>query len=194
MARILAVDPGLHMGWALFEENKLLKSGTWHLRNTNASGCRGQAMETLELKLQDLIGDKTTDLVYEDVRRHLGTTAAHMYGSIVGILDKYCYSQYGTVPDTIPVKKAKKFASGKGNADKLEMIAAANRLYNLSLGPKDDNEADAICIGHTYIHDQVHTNAATPRPVPGPKSKPGTRVGKRSPRQPKNPKVLSDRC
>jgi len=181
LPKVLAVDPGLHMGWALFEDQRLVASGTWQLK-PKSSWTRGQTMAYLESLVGNTLCNQDVTIVYEDVRRHLGTTAAHMYGAITGLLDKISFQKYGTSPATIPVKRAKKFCSGKGNADKTEMIATANRLYNLSLTDKDDNEADAICIGHTYIHDPtIHSKAkATPKPIPGSGKGVRTRVVTRS--------------
>lgn len=51
--------------------------------------------------------------------------------------------------EAIDVATVKRTATGKGNADKLAMIAAANARWSLSLGPKDDDEADARWIAET---------------------------------------------
>jgi Holliday junction resolvasome RuvABC endonuclease subunit len=159
---LLSIDPGLHLGWALFVNGERYKSGTRHLK-PKSSASFGYAMKDLQDFLEHL---PSVDLiVYEDVRRHQGTDAAHMYGAITGILNLHAFCCSAKV-STIPVKRAKKIASGNGNASKEEMIAAANRLYNLNLGPKDDNEADALCIGYTYLHDSsLQTDNPAPEPA-----------------------------
>jgi Holliday junction resolvasome RuvABC endonuclease subunit len=81
-------------------------------------------------------------LVYEEVRRHAGTSAAHVYGGFVAVLT--CWAEGKGIPfESIPVGTIKKFATGKGNAGKDEMVAAAQAW---GYKPKDDNEADALCL------------------------------------------------
>ena len=83
------------------------------------------------------------DAVYfEEVRRHTGTDAAHVYGGLLATLTAWCEETH--IPyQGVPVGAIKRHATGKGNADKATMIAAAvNRGWN----PADDNEADALWI------------------------------------------------
>jgi len=83
------------------------------------------------------------DAVYfEEVRRHAGTDAAHVYGGLLATLTAWCEEAH--VPyQGVPVATIKRHGTGKGNADKATMIAAAvNRGWN----PADDNEADALWI------------------------------------------------
>lgn len=79
---------------------------------------------------------------FEEVRRHAGTDAAHVYGGLLGTLTAWCERR--TIPYSgVPVATIKRHATGKGNADKSAMIAAAKaRGFN----PTDDNEADALAI------------------------------------------------
>jgi Holliday junction resolvasome RuvABC endonuclease subunit len=79
---------------------------------------------------------------YEEVRRHRGVSAAHVYGGIVATLQQVCEAR-GLPYRAIPVGTVKKIATGKGNADKDAMIAAAKRL---GYYPETDDEADAIFI------------------------------------------------
>ena len=79
---------------------------------------------------------------FEEVRRHAGTDAAHIYGGFLAILTAFCESH--NIPYSgIPVGTIKKAATGKGNASKDDMIAAARREGH---NPGDDNEADALCL------------------------------------------------
>ena len=81
-----------------------------------------------------------TVVYYEEVMRHAGTRAAHMYGAFQAFLELACYSRnIEIVP--VAVGTIKKFATGKGNADKAAMIQAARSMgYEVA----DDNEADAL--------------------------------------------------
>lgn len=88
---------------------------------------------------------KGVDLIaYEEVRRHAGTDAAHVYGAITGIIQKQgevCQIPYYG----IPVGTIKKFATGKGNADKAKMVAAGEKLWGEAL-PEDETDARFIAL------------------------------------------------
>ena len=76
------------------------------------------------------------------MRRHAGTDAAHVYGGLLAGLTAWC-EQQAIAYQGVPVGTIKRFATGKGNADKAAMIAAIRaRGFN----PADDNEADALAI------------------------------------------------
>lgn len=84
------------------------------------------------------------EVAYEEVRRHVGTDAAHVYGGLLAQLTAWC-EENGVPYKGEPVGSIKKFATSKGNASKSEMIEAVRSWgYN----PLDDNEADAIAIWH----------------------------------------------
>ena len=81
-------------------------------------------------------------VVYEEVRGHKGVDAAQVYGGIVAMITEMCESQL--IPyQGVPVGTIKKFATGKGNANKEAMVAAA-RMKWPELDIKDDNQADAL--------------------------------------------------
>jgi Holliday junction resolvasome RuvABC endonuclease subunit len=81
-------------------------------------------------------------IVFEEVRRHAGTDAAHIYGGFLAHLSAWCEER--SIPyEGIPVGTIKRFATGKGNAPKDAMLAA---IRARGFTPADDNEADAIAI------------------------------------------------
>lgn len=93
------------------------------------------------LELHSTLGP-IDEVYYEEVRRHQGTDAAHVYGGFLAHLSAFCEEQHRPIPYAgIPVGTIKKSATGKGNAGKDMMIAAAT---DLGFDVKDDNEADAI--------------------------------------------------
>ena len=79
---------------------------------------------------------------FEEVRRHAGTDAAHIYGGLLATLTAWC-EQRGIAYQGVPVGTIKRFATGKGNADKAAMIAA---IRARGFSPADNNEADALAI------------------------------------------------
>ena len=86
--------------------------------------------------------DVPSAVYFEEVRRHAGTDAAHVYGGLLGTLTAWCERR--SIPYAgIPVGTIKRHATGKGNASKEAMIAAAKAR---GFSPADDNEADALAI------------------------------------------------
>lgn len=81
-------------------------------------------------------------IYFEEVRRHAGTDAAHVYGGLLGILTAWCEERL-VAYQGVPVGTIKRFATGKGNADKAAVIDAVRQR---GFAPADDNEADAIAI------------------------------------------------
>jgi len=135
---ILAIDPGTKCGYAMGPA----LSGVWNLSIKPGEGA-GMRFFRLRNYLVECCRDVDM-VVYEDVARHLGTQAAHIYGGIVAHIQEYCEMNH-THYVGVPVKTIKLFATGKGNADKAAMIAAARERwpeYDL----KDDNQVDALWI------------------------------------------------
>jgi Holliday junction resolvasome RuvABC endonuclease subunit len=79
---------------------------------------------------------------FEEVRRHAGTDAAHVFGGLLATLTAWAELR-GIPYQGVPVGTIKKHATGKGNATKQAMIDAARAR---GFSPADDNEADAIAI------------------------------------------------
>jgi Holliday junction resolvasome RuvABC endonuclease subunit len=79
---------------------------------------------------------------YEIVRAHRGVKAAHMYGAFQQKMFERC-DRFRVPYQGVSVQDIKKFATGKGNAPKEDVIAAV-KVWGFN--PKDDNEADAIAL------------------------------------------------
>jgi Holliday junction resolvasome RuvABC endonuclease subunit len=134
--RILAIDPGTNCGWATTDGGTII-SGTWNLKGGRYEGA-GMRFVRLRRFLEEF--GPVDRIVFEEVRRHLGTDAAHVYGGIVAVVMAFCEERQ--VPyEGIPVGTIKKLATGKGNANKDAMVAAARERWPEFDG--DDNEADA---------------------------------------------------
>ena len=140
---ILALDLGSTTGWAVRNSRCRILHGTAEFR---PSRYEGGGMRYLRFgKWLDQTLDVTggIDAVYfEEVRRHIGTDAAHIYGGFLAALTSWC-EQRCIAYQGVPVGTIKRFATGKGNADKQAVIAA---MRERGFEPADDNEADAIAI------------------------------------------------
>jgi Holliday junction resolvasome RuvABC endonuclease subunit len=79
---------------------------------------------------------------FEEVRRHLSTDAAHVYGGLLATLTSWC-EQRSIAYQGVPVGTIKRHVAGRGNADKATVIASVREHGH---NPADENEADAIAI------------------------------------------------
>lgn len=138
---ILAIDPGTKCGWAIKVDGHVV-SGVWDLSPRRHEGGGMRYLRVLR-HLEEICetSAKPGMVVYEEVRRHAGTDAAHVYGGIIATIQAYCENR--KIPYTgIPVGTIKKTATGKGNANKEAMLEAAARQWP-GYQCADDNEADA---------------------------------------------------
>src|SRR4051794_17024728 len=140
---ILALDLGTTAGFALRTEIGAIVSGTVSLRPSRYDG-GGVRYLRFRAWLESIANDAGGIGVihYEEIRRHLGTDAAHIFGGLLATLTAWC-EQRGIAYQGVPVGTIKRFIAGKGNTDKTGVITAVRaRGFN----PADDNEADALAI------------------------------------------------
>ncbi len=150
-ASILALDLGTQTGWALLGRDGCITSGSEPFRPQRFEG---GGMRYLRFKRWITEVKQSADglnaVFFEEVRRHAGVDAAHAYGGFMAHLTAWC--EHHQIPyQGVPVGTIKKHATGKGNASKDDMVAAARRLGHV---PADDNEADALAILHWAIETQ----------------------------------------
>lgn len=142
-AAILALDLGSRTGWALRSTAGTITSGTQDFspRRFEGGGMRYLRFTDWLVEIA-MLSRGLGRVVFEEVRRHLGTDAAHIYGGFLGALTSWC-EEHEVPYQGVPVGTVKRFIAGKGNADKSAVIAAV-RVRGFT--PTDDNEADAIAI------------------------------------------------
>lgn len=148
-ARVLALDLGTSCGWAVLSANGgRLSSGTW-----DVSPRRGESAGMRPLRLRRHLRELAAAwepalLAYELVERHRGTDAAHVYGELRGVLLEEGVL-LGLPVSAHGVASIKSRATGRGNADKEQMCAAARARWGAPAEvPGDpeagDDEADAL--------------------------------------------------
>jgi Holliday junction resolvasome RuvABC endonuclease subunit len=141
---ILALDLGTQLGWAMQVAGGVIYSGTESFKpgRYEGGGMRylrfRRWLDEIEKSSQDAI----SAVYFEEVRRHMSTDSAHVYGGFLATLTAWCESN-GIPYQGVPVGTIKKHATGLGNSGKPEMIEAAKAKGHK---PKDDNEADALAI------------------------------------------------
>ena len=145
---ILALDLGTTTGWALRSHDGLITSGIASFRPGRYDGGGMRYLRfTNWLTELDRLSGPIAAIWFEEVRRHAGTDAAHVYGGLMASLTSW--GELRGIPyEGVPVGTIKRHATGKGNAPKQAMIDAARAK---GFSPEDDNEADAIAILHWAI-------------------------------------------
>jgi hypothetical protein len=139
---LFALDLGSATGWALKRTARPIVSGTMTFK---AGRFEGGGMPFLRFRrwLAEIESAEGPLAVYfEEVRAHAGTIAAHVYGGFLAELTAWC-EERGHPYEGVPVGVIKRFATGKGNADKQAVIDA---IRARGFSPADHNEADAIAI------------------------------------------------
>jgi len=157
---LLALDLGTNTGYCIGHSVGATISGTANFKPGRYSG-GGMRFVKFRAWLAELKSAYPIDkVVFEEVRRHAGTDAAHVYGGLLATLTAWC--EENEIPyEGVPVGEIKKYWTGKGNASKEMMIAEAiKRGY----APLSDDEADAIAIWHCKI-DEMPAGAAKPPPA-----------------------------
>ena len=151
MSVILALDLGTQTGWAMIGHDDLVDSGTVSFapRTGEGPGMRFARFRRWLIDLKSAHG-QIDAVYYEDVRRHIGTQAAHVYGGLLAVL--MMWGEHHQIPYRgVGVGVIKKHATGNGAAKKPAMIAAMReRGYSVM----DDNSADALALLDYVISKQ----------------------------------------
>ena len=154
--RAVGIDPGTACGYAWCDGNEpaLHQSGVWDLSEGRHSGGGMRFLRLRQYLLELIQGSELVPLragykpvcavFYEEVARHRGVAAAHVYGGIVATIGSVC-EERGVPYMGIPVKTIKKLATGSGNAGKPQMVLAAHGRWGLPLDASDD-QADALWV------------------------------------------------
>lgn len=138
---ILAVDIATVCGYALLKEDNTIESGTvsFKRKSTQSNGMQFLLFENwIEEKIKT---HKVKYVFYENSTRFF--RAAKSHANFEGILLKLS-AQYSLEYDSVTATQLKKYATGKGNCKKLDMVIAAIDIFNIFI--EDDNHADALFI------------------------------------------------
>jgi len=140
---VLALDLGTTTGWALRTADAQTLSGTAAFRpgRFDGGGMRYVRFANWLTEI-DRISGPIAAIWFEEVRRHVGTDAAHLYGGFLATLT--AWAEQRNVPyQGVPVGTIKRYATGRGNAPKQAVMA---EVRERGFAPADDNEADAIAL------------------------------------------------
>lgn len=134
---LLALDIATNTGW-----KTATASGTWNLKPARGES-EGIRLVRFKAKVKELIALENIKVVAYERPAGMHKASIMVASEMVGVLKDLCIEQ-GIELACYSATEIKKFATGKGNAGKPEMIEAAIKL---GFNPIDDNEADAI---HLY--------------------------------------------
>jgi crossover junction endodeoxyribonuclease RuvC len=147
MKNILCLDLATKTGFAVGGLGNVM-SGVWDLKPTRFES-PAMRFVNLRMNLNTIATEVAFEHVFfEEVRRHMGTDAAHIYGGLMAVLTEWC-EMNGVPYSAFGVGEIKRYWTGKGNATKAQMIQAAK---DRGFQPQDDNEADALAIFHLAFH------------------------------------------
>jgi len=140
---VLALDLGTTTGWALRGHDGLITSGTvcFKPRRFDGGGMRYLRFTNWLTEI-DRISGPISAIWFEEVRRHAGTDASHIYGGLMATLTAWAELR-GVPYEGVPIGTIKRHVAAKGNADKAAVMAAVRAR---GFSPADDNEVDAIAI------------------------------------------------
>jgi hypothetical protein len=150
--RILALDLGIRTGWALASPGAI-ESGVqrFELKRGESPGMRYLAFGRWLSDIYRLSGEALTLIAYEQFH-HRGGAATELAAGFATRVQEFC-ATWALEHAAVHSATLKKFATGKGNADKPAMIAAVIRRgwaagQVRDGGPLDDNQADALALLH----------------------------------------------
>lgn len=147
---ILGIDPANVTGWCILDGSEI-ECGTWRLV-VSSEEHRGDRLSRFIEALRGLYVRTGFELIaienagYGSNNAHTGAMHEHLIG-----MCQWFASQKSIRVIECNISSVKKFISGKGNAEKHEVIAAVNRHFGLSVS--DNNEADAIAIAKYGEHE-----------------------------------------
>ena len=154
---ILALDLGTTTGWALRAPATPITHGFVSFKSQRFEGGGMRYLRfgrwLTELKATVAAPEGLGAVYVEEVRRHLGVDAAHVYGGLLATLTAWC-EQHQIPYLGVPVGTIKRHATGRGNAGKAEVIAA---MRAQGYAVRDDNEADALALLHWALAQEAAT-------------------------------------
>ena len=138
--KILAIDPAQRTGFCLD-----VNSGKFGFKDFKLKRDESFGFKLLQFKkfLKDLIETEGVELVAFERPSGHHAAAVQSHSKFIAMIEEYC-AEHGIPTKGFSAKEIKSHATGNGNANKVMMIAAANKKFNQ--GVEDDNVADAIWI------------------------------------------------
>lgn len=146
--RVLALDCASKTGWAVGErdaaaQRRLIDSGVqeFDLRRGESAGLRFLRFRAWLRELRSVAGP--FNLVIFEQAHHRGGAATELCVGMTTRAQEFA-AEMGAEHASLHTATLKKATTGRGNAEKSDMIQAAQEVWGRR--PADDNEADALCL------------------------------------------------
>lgn len=160
--RVLAIDAATRTGWAARLDYGTTESGV-----EDFSKRRGESNGMLFLRFNRWLALMCDTwhfevLAFEQAHHRGGAPTEIGVGLATRIME--AAAARGIEHVSVHTATIKKFATGKGNAEKSEMVKAANRMPRSATSRPvitDDNEADAVCLLNYVIKEIVGEGAGS---------------------------------
>lgn len=118
-------------------------SGVWNFNKVKRGDSYGMRLIRFKSSVREILDLEEIDIVVYERPAGMFKSSIIVASEMIGVLIALC-EEKGIQYTAYSATEIKKFATGKGNAKKEDMIKAA---IALGFNPADDNEADAI---HLY--------------------------------------------
>ena len=147
LSAYLGLDLGTKCGFARYDhlgKGGSYMTGAWDFSITRFDSPHIR-YERFGKALDEHFALGVTKVFYETVRRHLGTTAAHVYGAFLNKLHEKC-AEYDVPFEGLTVQEIKIFATGKGGGAGAGKAGVVKAVKAWGFNPKSEDESDAIAI------------------------------------------------
>jgi len=149
--KILAIDPGSACGWAVRLDDGSYTSGVWQLAPPRGASPGTRYLYLLARLSEILVAYPDLRLVVVEQAHHRGGAATEYAVGCTTHVMSWC-AQHAIEHTKLHGSKAKKIATGRGNADKDAMLVAAGaRWPGYSFATHD--EADARWIAEAAARE-----------------------------------------
>ena len=146
MCNTIALDPATKTGYAIYQDGKIVKSGTWEFTENNRQKNLYKNLSDAVIKygIKKIVAEK----VYRDITKPVAEEVLIELRSIIMLVQQLFELEYISF---IPPTAAKYHLTGRATASKEAMIRAVQKLGYILKNNKADDEADAIAIMTAHI-------------------------------------------
>jgi len=150
MTIVLGLDTNSHTtGYSVFKNGKLKDCGTVQVPKRYIMPRRLFHFYNKLSMLLDEVGPDV--IVVEDLQHMRNKNSVNTLAAFLGVTRMLAYIYLNQDAVLIPPTKIKQAATGKGRAEKIEVVHAANERFKLKLTKDDDDIADAIYAAVAYL-------------------------------------------
>ena len=142
--KVLALDIATKTGWCTETA-----SGVWNLAPKRDES-KGMCLIRFKAKLKEIVASEEINLIVFEQSAGFHKSSIITQSEKHGVLKLFC-EENGIEYRSYAATEIKKFATGKGNANKDAMMEACKSKYGID--PIDDNHADAIHIYQLTKYD-----------------------------------------